>query len=119
MSPLRHAGLALASSLSSYLNLILLYWLLRRRLGRLGSRETAVSLGRTGLASMPLLLWCLWAGSRLGAAWSGAWWTLGALGVGVVIYAAVAAALRAPELSALLGMLRRRGQSLPAAGDGC
>src|SRR6266852_2279449 len=49
MWPLRHAGLALASSLSAYVNLALLYWLLRLRLGRLGSRETALSLARTAV----------------------------------------------------------------------
>ena len=118
MWPLKHAGLALASSLSAYINLALLYWLLRRRLGRLGSRETLRSLARTAAASSALLLWCLWAGPRLGAGWPGAAWMGGALIVGVVVYGAVAAVLRAPEIPALRQMLRRRGHSLPAPGDG-
>jgi putative peptidoglycan lipid II flippase len=118
MWPLKHAGLALASSLSAYVNLVLLYWLLRRRLGRLGSRETLLSLARTAAASSALLLWCLWAGPRLGVGWPGAAWTGGALIVGVILYGAVAALLRAPELPALRQMLRRRGHSLPAPGDG-
>ena len=118
MWPLKHAGLALASSLSAYVNLALLYWLLRRRLGRLGSRETLLSLARTAAASSALLLWCLWAGPRLGAGWSGAAWTGGVLLVGVIVYGAGAALLRAPELPALRQMLRRRGHSLPAPGDG-
>jgi putative peptidoglycan lipid II flippase len=118
MWPLQHAGLALASSLSAYVNLLLLCWLLRRRLGPIGGRQMAGSLLRTGGASAALLLWCVWAGARLGAGWAGAAWTAGALAAGVFVYLAAAAALRAPEFGALLGMLRRRGQTLPEAGSG-
>lgn len=119
MWPLKHAGLALASSLSAYVNLILLYWLLRRRLGPLGGRETLRSLVRTGIASAAVWLWCVVIASRLVAGWVGAAWTVGALVAGAAVYTAVAAALRAPELGALRGMLRRRGQTLPGAGSGC
>jgi len=118
MWPLKHAGLALASSLSAYINLLLLCWLLRRRLGSLEGRETLRSLARTSIASAALWLWCLVIAGRLGAGWEGAAWTVGAMGAGALVYAAVAAALRAPELVALLGMLRRRGQTLPEAGSG-
>src|SRR6266481_2243860 len=118
MWPLQHAGLALASSLSAYVNVILLYWLLRQRLGRIGGRAMAGSLLRTGGASAVLLLWCAWAGARLGGGFAGAAWTMGALGVGTLVYLAAAAVFRAPELGALVGLLRRRGQSLPGAGSG-
>ena len=118
MWPLKHAGLALASSLSAYLNLVLLCWLLRRRLGAIGARETLRSLARTCAASVALGLWCLAVASRLGAGWEGTVRTLGALVAGAVIYVVVAAALRAPELRALLGMLRRGRQTLPGAGSG-
>ncbi len=113
MWPLQHVGLALASSLSSYVNLLMLYWLLGRRLGPLGGVELMVSLGRTLCASLVLLLWCLWLGEGLHGAWGGAAWTLAALAGGVAVYGAAAAALRAPELRSLLGMLRRGGQTLP------
>jgi putative peptidoglycan lipid II flippase len=119
MWPLKHAGLALASSLSAYINLLLLYWLLRRRLGPLGGRETLQSLVRTAIASAAVWLWCIVIASRLVAGWEGAAWTVGALVAGAAVYTAVAAALRAPELGELLGMLRRRGQTLPRAGSGC
>ena len=118
MWPLQHAGLALATSLSAYVNLLLLCWLLRRRLGPIGGRQIAGSLLRTGGASAALLLWCVWAGARLGAGWAGAAWTAGALVGGMLVYLLAAAALRAPELGALFGMLRRRGQTLPGAGSG-
>jgi putative peptidoglycan lipid II flippase len=118
MWPLQHAGLALASSVSAYVNLLLLCWLLRRRLGSIGGRQMAGSLLRTGGASAALLLWCVWAGARLGAGWAGAAWTAGALAAGMIIYLLAASALRAPELGALCSMLRRRRQTLPGAGSG-
>lgn len=118
MWPLQHAGLALATSLSAYVNVLLLWWFLRRRLGPIGTRQMAGSLLRTGGASAALLVWCVWAGARLGAGWIGAAWTVGALAAGMVVYLLAAAALRAPELAALFGMLRRRGQTLPGAGSG-
>ena len=117
MWPLQHAGLALASSLSAYVNLLLLCWLLRRRLGRIGGRAMLISLARTCLASAALWLWCALVRGRLGAGWEGALHTMGALVVGTLVYAAAAAVVRAPELRALVGMLRRR-HSLPGAGSG-
>ena len=118
MWPLKHAGLALASSLSAYINLVLLCWLLRRRLGAMGTRETLRSLARTCVASAALGLWCLAVAGRLGVGWQGTVRTGGALVVGAVVYAAVAAVLRAPELRTLFGMLRRDRQALPEAGSG-
>ena len=47
MGPLEHMGLALASSLSAYVNLAGLAWLLSRRLGGLGGAEIMRSLART------------------------------------------------------------------------
>jgi hypothetical protein len=40
------------------------------------------------------------------------------LAAGVVVFLAAAAAIRAPELGELVGLLRRRGQALPGAGSG-
>jgi len=117
MWPLQHAGLALASSLSAYVNLFLLYWLLRQRLGRLGGRETLVSLARTCLASAALWIWCWIVRGRLGAGWEGALYTGGALVAGALVYVAAAAVVHAPELRALLGMVRGR-HTLPGAGSG-
>jgi len=118
MWPLQHAGLALASSLSAYVNLALLGWLLRRRLGPIGGRRMAASLLRTAGASAVLLVWCAWAATRLSGDVAGGAWTAGALAVGVVVFLGAAAAIRAPELGELVGLLRRRGQTLPRAGSG-
>ena len=108
MWPLQHAGLALASSLSSYLNFVALGWALRRR-GLLDGSGLASSFLRTLGASAALLAWCLWLGRLLEGPLRGSWWTLLALAGGVVVYVGAAALLRAPELRALLGILRRRG----------
>jgi putative peptidoglycan lipid II flippase len=116
MWPLRHQGLALASSLSSYVNLLGLCWILHRRRGLLGAPGIGASLARTLGASSVLCVWCFgverWlAGARYGA-------ILAALISGILVYAAAAAAFRAPELGALWGMLRRRGQRLPSREGG-
>jgi len=111
MWPLEHVGLALASSLSSYVNLFGLAWLLRRRLGALGAGELGPSLARTLGASAPLFAWCLWSAGALGGGAAG---TIAALAGGAAVYGAAAAALRAPELGDLVGMLRRRGRTLPS-----
>ncbi|HEY7869393.1 MAG TPA: murein biosynthesis integral membrane protein MurJ [Methylomirabilota bacterium] len=110
MFPLRHTGLALASSLSAYVNVILLGWLLRRRLDGPRGAVLGGSLGRTLAASAALAMWCIAAERLLPAT---ATMTpelirmLVALLGGVAVYGGVARLLRAPELVSLLGMLRR------------
>jgi putative peptidoglycan lipid II flippase len=117
MWPLGPMGLALASSLSSYVNLIGLCVILYRR-GVLGTEGMRASLARTLGASAVLLLWCLWLTRVLeGSAREGRL-TLLALLIGMLIYVGASAALRAPELAALGGMLRRRRHSLPSGRDG-
>jgi putative peptidoglycan lipid II flippase len=112
MWPLRHTGLALASSLSSYVNVIGLCWMLHRRLGGPRRGEISGSLGRTLAASGVLALWCAWLDGLLPAVPEpvvpGFTRMLVALLGGVAVYVASAALMRAPELRSLLGMLRRR-----------
>ncbi len=54
ISPLKHGGLALATSLSSVLNLILLFKKLGPKLGGLDIRKSMESLLRTFLCSLPM-----------------------------------------------------------------
>jgi putative peptidoglycan lipid II flippase len=54
MGPLKHAGLALANSLSSFLNLILLVGSLRSKLGRMEIRKNAASFFQMLLCSVPM-----------------------------------------------------------------
>jgi putative peptidoglycan lipid II flippase len=111
MWPLQHVGLALASSLSSYVNLAVLGFMLRRR-GLLGGNGMGLSLARTLGASSVLLVGCLWLGRALDSARHGSAATVSVLGAGFVLYVATAAVLRAPELGMLAGMLSRRGHAL-------
>ena len=110
MGPLEHMGLALASSLSAYVNLAGLAWLLSRRLGGLGGTEIMRSVARTLAASAGLGIWCVWSAPVLGG---GAVGTIAALVVGAGVYGGIAMAIRAPEIHDLLGMLRRRRRTLP------
>lgn len=52
MGPLGHGGLALATSLGSVLNFVLLAWMLHKRLGGLHWKKIVVSTGKTVLNSM-------------------------------------------------------------------
>ena len=120
MGPLQHAGLALASSLSAYANVAGLLWLLRGRVGGLGGGALARAAARALAAGVPLVAWCLWLAPERAHPWGLAGATLAAVAGGAVLYVGAAAALRAPELTALLGMLRRRrgGGSLPSGRGG-
>jgi putative peptidoglycan lipid II flippase len=52
--PLKHGGLALATSLSSTLNLILLFWKLNSKLGKIDMRNNIKSLLRDVFCSIPM-----------------------------------------------------------------
>ena len=92
------------------MNVLGLCWLLRRRLGGpSAARRSGGSLRRTVAATAALALWCAWVEGLLPAVPApvglGLARTVLALVGGVAVYVATAAALRAPELRALLGML--------------
>lgn len=52
MGPLQHGGLALATSISSLLNVVLLILILRKRIGGLNGRAISISVVKLGLASV-------------------------------------------------------------------
>ena len=56
LGPLEQGGLALALSLSTMVEALLLFELLRRRLRSLGEREVGISVGQTAVASVALAL---------------------------------------------------------------
>lgn len=110
MGPLKHAGLALASSLASGFNLLLLLILLRRKAPDVTGSSLFQGWWRTlSLAAiMGGLLWLGlgWSASPL-AAWPG--WLKVALGVpgGAVVYLGLAALWRSSELAELMAAVRR------------
>jgi putative peptidoglycan lipid II flippase len=103
-------GLALANSVATLLETLLLLILLRRRLGGIDGRALAFSAGRTALAAaiMGAALYPL-------AQWAGAQpegvrllVDVGALLGGVVLFIGASALLRAPELGQVMALARRR-----------
>lgn len=107
MEPLAHGGLALASSLGGYVNVVLLLWVARRRLGRLGGRQLAASLGRTVIACAPLVAWCalcLWLWPS-GPRWVDAAWLALAVAGGAAAFWGTSRLLAAPESKALRAVL--------------
>ena len=111
MRPLGHAGLAYASSVGAFINLIGLLWAARGRFGRLGGRTLLVSSARTTAAALPLAAWCWLAlpalAPRRGLAIDAA--LLGvAIAGGAVVFWFASSALRSPERVTLRGLLGRR-----------
>jgi putative peptidoglycan lipid II flippase len=113
MGPMGHAGLAAASSFGAYVNLGGLLWAARRRFGPIGGRMLLRSVVRTGLASVPLLLWCVVAqrtGAHLPLHTTGrlAGWLAVTIVVGAVAFGLASVLLRSPEPVVLWGMLPSR-----------
>ncbi|MCK4388977.1 MAG: murein biosynthesis integral membrane protein MurJ [Desulfobacterales bacterium] len=122
MGPMRHSGLALATSLAAVVNFMLLIQALRKRLGRIGAHDILGSVFRSTAAA------ALMGGVIGGVAWWGvpkyagsAWhlviWVLASIVVGSLLYAACAFIFKSRELVAVVDMVRanlRKRRSLGA-----
>jgi len=107
MGPMRHNGLALATSLSSALNLGLLLALLRKKTGRLDGRKILVSLTKTTAATccMALILGL----ASLAPLPGGVTVRLaGGLTIGFVVYLGMAFILNSAEFQTLFSPIFRR-----------
>ena len=113
--PLKHGGLALATSLSSTLNLILLFWKLNSKIGKIDIRKNIKSLLRDVFCSLPMGLAAYLICSI------GNWSTTGNIGekvlllltgivIGLGIYLACSYWVKSEEMFFLLKMIRRRGK---------
>jgi putative peptidoglycan lipid II flippase len=113
MGPMDHNGLALALSLSSACNLALLTLALRRRLGHLGWRQIAGSAAKSA-ACATAMGFCVWGlARRLLPTWDMpsadlAIGLIACMTAGVIIFFALAHALRVEELRSVLGGITRR-----------
>jgi putative peptidoglycan lipid II flippase len=113
MGPLLHSGLALASTLSSLFNMVLLLYLLRKKIGPFGGRGIALAAGKTLLASLPMAVAVFWV--VRGTDWSMAGHKLvkggvlgGAIFGGIAVFLLVAHLLRIDEAGEMATLLQRR-----------
>jgi putative peptidoglycan lipid II flippase len=113
ISPLKHGGLALATSLSSTLNLILLFWKLNSKLGKIDMGKNSKSLLRDVFCSLPMGLAAYLICSM------GNWSTTGNLGekvllliagivVGLGVYLGCSYWVKNEEMLFLLKMIRKK-----------
>ncbi len=113
MGPLRHAGLALATSLSALGNMMVLLWYLRRKIGPFGGRKIALCGCKSLVASLPMAVtvwylcslfdWSLAGHKGLKGLYLG-----GAIAAGVAIYAVCVRALRSDEALDALQLIRKK-----------
>jgi len=112
MGPLSHGGLALATSLASMINFLLLVWALRTRLGELDGQKIIVSIGKSVVCALLMGiilggltgLFPLPAGAPLFRLLAG---VIGGVIIGMAVYALAAFALRCPELKDIVRMVRK------------
>ncbi len=111
--PLKQGGIALAGSISAFVNLAALSYILRRQFGRLGIRKLLASITRTGVSAvlMAIAIWLIasnWhlynpagrlvLGLRLFAT----------IGAGMLVFLAVSVALHSSETSEVFDLVRSR-----------
>jgi putative peptidoglycan lipid II flippase len=105
--PLQHAGLALANTLATSIEMVLLIWPLARRLGGLEWEQLATTVVRSAAATLVMALPLAWVAER----WSGAWPVLvgvaGLVGAGA-LYLGMAIILRMPEVQVIRQLRPRR-----------
>ncbi|MEW6334990.1 MAG: murein biosynthesis integral membrane protein MurJ [Thermodesulfobacteriota bacterium] len=118
MFPLKHAGIALATSIASAVNVGMLWVILKRRMGNILDGEYYRSVGRTVLASLVM------GGVILAIEWIHPWNPSGpfderlvylvlCVSTGAAAFFAAAFLLKSPEMEAMGRVLRRRIASPP------
>jgi putative peptidoglycan lipid II flippase len=114
MVPLKQGGLALASSLSSTLNMLALWALLERRVGGIGLRSVSAAAWKIGLlsAAMGIGVFALYTGCNRWVDIAGVAGRLVVVLVpiagGIILYLAGASAMRLEEAEQFRSLWRRR-----------
>lgn len=113
MGPLKHAGLALASSLSAFCNMSLLVWYLRRKIGPFGGRPILATGIKALVASLPMGLLVFWGTGLLDWSITGhklakAGILLTTIGAGGGLYFIITLFLRCDEAHEISRLLKTR-----------
>ncbi len=105
MRPLKHAGLALTTSLVAAIDVCLLAFLLERCIGEIFTRKFYLSLFKIGLASLGMG-GCLWAYQH----WqrSELWQLIGGIPLGILTFFCFAFVLKCEELKVIRKLLCKR-----------
>ncbi len=108
MGPLQQGGLALATSLSSTINMLLLVHILRKRLGGIDGRRMLRSFRSIVFSSvvMAAAIYALW-GALFGNGYTVIALTI-MLTLSVIVYVLTAKALKLEEVGSVIGGLRRK-----------
>ena len=111
MDTLRHAGLALATALAGMLNVTILVAVLNRRLGGVDWASIGRSAGRVLMASIPVVIACVWVAGLDVWSHQGEWVSKAIMlfvGIGLSLtgYVGVHALLRSDELDVLVGIVK-------------
>jgi putative peptidoglycan lipid II flippase len=112
MGPLKHGGLALATSLASVVNLGLLIWALAKRLGSIRWHMIGTSMVKTSISSF-VMGTVVWFSARMvvpsaeGSAIALLVSLMGTILVGILLYGTSAFCLRSDELKELLSTFRK------------
>jgi putative peptidoglycan lipid II flippase len=113
MGPLKHGGLALASSIAAFCNMGLLLYFLRRKIGRFGGRVIVDGAIRTILSTIPMAILVFWVLRFVKWDVTGLKMQKGlvltvAVAGGAMLFMATAHLLRCREAREMTGMVTRR-----------
>lgn len=113
MGPLKHGGLALASSLSALGNMLLLFLLLRRKVGLLGGRRLLRTALVSACASLPMAAAVWWLISLLDWSQPGmklvkAGYVATSVGVAVMVYSLFTHLMHSEETAEFRGLIARK-----------
>jgi putative peptidoglycan lipid II flippase len=113
MGPLKHGGLALATTLSAFCNMLMLLWLLRRKIGSFGGNSIMLTALKSTAASIPMAA-AVWYSCSL-IDWSQAGHKVlkgsvlgGSIICGSALYMVIVKLLRSEEALDAVSLLRRK-----------
>ncbi|WP_206812077.1 murein biosynthesis integral membrane protein MurJ [Paradesulfitobacterium ferrireducens] len=113
LKPLVQGGVALATSISAFLNMFILFYLLRKRLGGIDGRRILSAWIRTAVASIVMGIvitgWSAFLTGLIGVSKLSALVVLlSGTGLGVLVFAGAARLLGLEEMSQAAGLVRKR-----------